>query len=41
MIEALASGERVDLLVDDERTEDKVRSRISAEEREVPHDQER
>lgn len=30
MIEALSSGERVDLLVDDERTEDKVRSRISA-----------
>ena len=30
MIDALAPGERVDLLVDDDRTEDKVRSRISA-----------
>ena len=31
MIEALAHGERVDLLVDDERTEDRVRSMLSAE----------
>jgi len=30
MIEALAHGERVDLLVDDDRTEDRVRSRLSA-----------
>jgi agmatine deiminase len=30
MIEALAGGERVDLLVDDERTEDRVRSMLSA-----------
>ena len=30
MIEALARGERVDLLVDDERTEDRVRSMLSA-----------
>jgi len=30
MIEALAAGERVDLLVDDARTEDRVRSMLSA-----------
>lgn len=30
MIEALARGERLDLLVDDERTEDRVRSMLSA-----------
>jgi agmatine deiminase len=30
MIEALAHGERVDLLVDDDKTEDMVRSRVSA-----------
>ena len=30
MIEALAGGERVDLLVDDARTEDRVRSMLSA-----------
>jgi agmatine deiminase len=30
MIDALARGERVDLLVDDERTEDRVRSMLSA-----------
>jgi agmatine deiminase len=30
MIEALARGERVDLLVDDERTEDRVRSMLSS-----------
>src|SRR5438445_4764552 len=30
MIEALARGERVDLLVDDDRTEDRVRSKLSA-----------
>jgi agmatine deiminase len=36
MIEALAHGERVDLLVDDDRTEDRV-----SEERGLPHLQER
>jgi agmatine deiminase len=30
MVEALARGERVDLLVDDERAEDRVRSMLSA-----------
>jgi agmatine deiminase len=30
MIEALARGERVDLLVDDDRTEDRLRSKLSA-----------
>ena len=30
MIEALARGERVDLLVDDDRTEDRVMSKLSA-----------
>jgi len=30
MIEAIARGERVDLLVDDDRTEDRVRSKLSA-----------
>jgi agmatine deiminase len=30
MVEALAKGERVDLLVDDERAEDRVRSKLSA-----------